>query len=350
MRITIAERLRPFSHRPGAPCLIPGSALQVEVFPARLRVARLQGLKPLLLHELVLPLQGPMRQFTTQVDLEKGFLKVWGFCLEGFFSYRLRAFQGRLELEVEKGPKGLQALHGWSLEDDSCQAVELPLRRLSLGSHRKQDIDFLWANRDWTTLLPLFLRSSDYFSIEESCLSYEEGPFALLSACHEAWHRAHDQLYPSMEAFFLAALHGMCCPRLVDEQYQGIVFPVAHVSSNLSPLELLKAGASFLHSLFLHDDDEGLHLLPALPPQFHCGRYTGVCSTWGMVDLEWSKKTIRRVCFRSFKEGAIKLSCYRGVTSFRLRRNVCERGTRCFVDQALPIEEGQVYLLDRFEK
>jgi len=74
MKIKIAERLRPFSHTPGASCLIPGTCFAVTAFPTLLRIDQ---------HEIKLKLTGPVSNFTLQQDLEKNCVFVFGKAKEG---------------------------------------------------------------------------------------------------------------------------------------------------------------------------------------------------------------------------------------------------------------------------
>ena len=54
MTIKIAAKLRPFSHVPGAACVIPGTSAVIEAFPTLLRI---DG------HEITLNLTGPVKDF-----------------------------------------------------------------------------------------------------------------------------------------------------------------------------------------------------------------------------------------------------------------------------------------------
>ena len=63
IRISIAERFKPFSHTPGTKYILPYSTLTVQVFPTLIRVEE---------REIPLELTGPVVDFTAQIDLEKG--------------------------------------------------------------------------------------------------------------------------------------------------------------------------------------------------------------------------------------------------------------------------------------
>jgi len=46
---------------------------------------------------------------------------------------------------------------------------------------------------------------------------------------------------------------------------------------------------------------DGMHVLPALPHEWHAGRATGLRLETGTLDLEWSRRTLRRMVFHGEK-------------------------------------------------
>ena len=85
MEISIAEKLRPFSHEPGTSCLIPGTTLVMRVYPSCIQVFDLENSPPKLVWETFLDVIGPVRDFTVQQDLEKMRVLVWGASSKWFF-------------------------------------------------------------------------------------------------------------------------------------------------------------------------------------------------------------------------------------------------------------------------
>ncbi len=80
MKITIAERLKPFSHLPGSSCVIPWSSFKVQAFPALLIFENLITFEK---QEYRLNWKGPVLDFTLELDLEKGVVWVYGKTQEG---------------------------------------------------------------------------------------------------------------------------------------------------------------------------------------------------------------------------------------------------------------------------
>ena len=299
MRIEIAERMRPFSHQPGLRCPVPRTHCAVQVFPTLLRVLDLRQRELPVLQELKLPYRGPVKDFTVQLDLERGWLRVWGEAAEGYFRYRIE--EGRLL--VEKGPK----LPELQLEL-ACAAPSEP-ERLWLGSHKQLH----WERLGLRERLPLWLRLAQWMPAAE--------PVALSG---------------ELESLFSLLCRDMLLPSPVDEAYLGIDIPQL---ADCTPLQALQSLAAHCRTLFIDGDA----ILPQLPAEFHCGRYLSA-----QLDFEWSKKRIRRVRYCSPKDAALPLS-FRHVKSCRLRQSRLEKGCRKELAQPIPLKKGEVYLLDRFE-
>lgn len=350
MRIVITERLRPFSHRAGTSVLLPGSAVHVQVFPARIQLESLEGAVPQPLETLSLPIRGPVKEFTVFVDQEKACLEVRGRGVKGFFHYRLQSCEGYIQLHVLKGAEELKALDGWTLEQGVCLSLrEKTYKRLSLGSHRKQELERLWASSDYKTLLPLLVRAADQLPSLPDQGALGGGFDPLLERCKHAREYSHDSIMDCLNAFLLAAFQGTFCPQVLDRKHQGII-EAPQPPIQLSSLHLLREGAKFIHSLFLQEKTEGLYVLPALPPELPCGRYIDIDELkWGTVSIEWTKKAIRRLILRVEEDVQLPLIFSKGVSSFRIRSHKTDSGSRCKVGKELRLERGCCYWLDRFE-
>ncbi len=80
-------------------------------------------------------------------------------------------------------------------------------------------------------------------------------------------------------------------------QYQGLM-PLERSQGNVSPLAFLTEGARLIRNHFIEEEPNGIKILPALPPECHAGRLINVAIKGVNLDLEWSKKTIRRLILR----------------------------------------------------
>lgn len=363
MRIQIAERLKPYSHVPGTFCVLPGSHLRLQIFPALLRVHELVGTIPVLFAEINLGISGPVKDFTVSQDLEHGFVQVWGHASNGYFRFNLNASsEGKFFITIEKAPKeglvlnSLKIRQGDSivisrncLEQKEAQGYIPPVTdRLSMGFHKAQDWSLMQSRLAMEEIMPIWLRLGQL--IPPIPNAPHEGTALLMDHCREAIESRNIlDIVSEFQNLFLAGFEGMLSPRLTDDLHQGFDLPEPASGSKLSTLVLLTEGSSLIRSLFIKAESMRLHILPALPPEFHCGRMLGVqYDGIGAVDLEWSKKTIRRLIFHSHKEGEIAFDFQQGIKSFRLRMGGRDRGKRYESSETIPIQPDCQYFLDNF--
>lgn len=349
MKIAIAERLRPFSHVPGIACMLPGSPYSLQIFPTLLRLHELTSSQPKVIGEAALSLTGPVKDFTVVQDLERCEVKVYGYAQEGYFCYHCCASDEGMRIDLKKGEVpihvqsermqvGAAALPAKPLE-------RLSLERLSLGWHKAQDWTQMRQRLALEELLPLWFCLGQLTPKPASHL--HEGSALLLNACRElVAKREREALAPAFQKLFLAAFSGIFVPRLEDSQHQGFGLPPLSGQCRLSPLILLAEGADLIRSLFVQQDGHALSILPALPPQFHCGRLIGLKCSLGTLDLEWSKKQIRRLIFRAMKEGPVRFLFQRGLKEFRLREGSSKKFILC--GETLSMDKGKEYYLDNF--
>lgn len=322
MLIKIAVRLRPFSHTPGARCVIPRSCSIIEVFPTLLRI---DG------REWKMPLTGPVSGFTVQQDLEKDCVFVFGRAQEGYFRLRIEAHDAGFRIQSEKGP-----LKGGKIHEEIPYSAKTAFERLSLGSHKEQNWDALQRRGDLSEILPiLFCLGQKTPQISPQPLT---GTAQLLKLPED-----RTQLGPALLIFFQAAFKSFLVPRLVDDEHQGLI-PSEPVKGD--PFFLLQEGAKMIRSLFFRQNERRLAFLPNLPIPFHAGRLIGVQAPGiGEIDMEWSKKLLRRVILRADTSGEMILELQKEIQSFRVgKKKKLQKG------EPLLVEAGKTYHLDRFEK
>lgn len=323
--IKIAERLHPFSHIPGTTCLIPGTSKCVEAFPTLVRVKELDGT---ILKEIELEVDDPLSGFTLMQDLEKGYVTVWSH------SYRLHLLPPDGEVVFRK-----------SVSLTSAISQE----RLGLGCHKKQEWEAIKRRLDFREIFPLWLRLGSFYSLPERP-GPDAGIFSLLKECREAiFHHRPEWIVPAFKRLFLASFKQLFVPRSHDEDFQGILNNSSQSEDSL--LYLLTEGAQLIRSLFIASSGNEIFILPNLPPECFFGRMTRVsCLPYGEIDLEWTKKMIRKIVFRSFKEGEVNFHFHSSIRSFRLRYSRQDHGIRLSCGEPVEIKSGSIYLLDQFQK
>lgn len=341
MKIEIAERIHPFSHLPGAACLIPGTCWVVEAFPTRLKIGHF---------ELKFSLTGPVEDFTLEQDLEKNCVRVFGKAQEGFFRLRIEGSDSGFDIHAERVPnKGLPYR---GIEDGvfkSKEKIHIPAEvpfhlpktteRLSLGNHKDQNWDQVLKRADLKELLPvLFFLGQKIPRIPPQPL---EGTARLLEMPKE-----RKDLEKALIGFFKAAFKKIFIPRLVDDHHQGIA---PDESAEGNPFFLIQEGAKTVRGLFFHQNERRLKFLPSLPVSLDAGRMIQVKAAGiGEIDFEWTKKLLRRVVIRATTPGEIIIELQNELKTFRVRTSLKEKGHRQSKTEPLRLEAGKTYFLDLF--
>ena len=322
--ITIAQKLRPFSHEPGARCFIPGTSYVLEAFPALMKISEFGGN---VIKEFPLKVQGPLKQFTVMQDLERG-------CVTVFSEHYAFHVLPNLDIVGSKHPHLPPLVHQ---------------ERLSLGSHKNLDVDLIRRMRDFHALLPIWFKLGALLKLPLRS-GDNRGMFSLLRDCIAARDSAHPEtIIPAFKKLMLAGFDAFLLPRAKDSQMQGIL-PLDVPISDDSPLYLLTEGAALIRSLFFLATEQEISLLSHLPPEFFAGRMTSLVAPCGTIDLEWSKKTIRQLHLRAEKEGELLVHFPPQMVSCRLRVHPNDKGRLFRCGDSLAIKSGSVYLWDRFQK
>lgn len=337
MKIKIAQKLRPFSHTPGAECLIPKTWWRLQAFPTLLCFIHLE--KTI---ELGLGVTGPVKEFTLEQDLEGGVLRVFGKAKEGYFRLRIEAVFAGFEVFAEKVPSSglattLGLLQGKEkfLIPASIKIHSTPQKeRLSLGSHKKLDWDEVRRRMDLKEFLPpLFLLAELTPRTDEKTEIFSE---KILKKESFLTH------------FFQAHFTKMLVPRLVDDQHQGFSF--TSLEKTKEPCVLIQEVFDWVRSFFIEIEQNNIHLLPDLPSSFVCGRFLHLTvEGFGVFDLEWSNGTLRKAIFHSKTSREIFLKVEKEIRSFRIRTNPFEKGGYQKTTEPFMVKAETSYFLDRFQ-
>jgi len=317
MKITIAERLRPFSHLPGASCVIPWSSFKVQAFPALLIFENLNTSEK---HEYKLGWKGPVNEFTLELDLEKGVVWVYGKTLDG---------HRRICIEMQEAGIAIDK----TLIIPGTRLMPHPIERLSLGMSKKLDWELVLRRQEMAEILPIWFRLGQMVP--------KGGTASLFQECDKL---DVTNLYLKL---FLVGFEGILTPRLADTMHQGIV------SEKIlgSPLILLTEGAKYIRALFFKESEESWDFLPCLSPEFHAGRFVQLTTKAGdKIDFEWSKKVLQKVVIHAESDREIVICLPKPLTSCRLRSSLKEKGRRHFLEKPLILRQSQKLFLDRFEK
>jgi hypothetical protein len=316
MKITIAERLRPFSHLPGASCVIPWSSFKVQAFPALLIFENLNTSEK---NEYKLDWKGPVKEFTLELDLEKGVVWVYGKTLEG---------HRRICIEMQEAGIAIDKKPVFS----GTRLLPHPLERLSLGMSKKLDWELVCRRQEMAEILPIWFRLGQMVPKVKTTSLFQE--------CEKL------DVVSTYLKLFLMGFEGILSPRASDTAHQGIASELPE-----SSLALLTEGAKYIRALFFKETAESWDFLPCLSPEFHAGRFVQLETKSGdKIDFEWSKKLLQKVVIHAESDREILICLPKPLTSCRLRTSLKQKGSRHLMENPLILRPGQKLFLDRFEK
>lgn len=319
MSIKIKARLKPFSHHPGASCVIPGSCSIVEAFPTLLRI---DG------EDWKMDLTGPVEGFTLEQDLERNCVFVFGKAKEGYFRLKILAHDHGVEIKSEKGP-----LKSGKINKEMRKVETKEFERLSLGSHKSQCFDKHLGLKEILPILFCLGQKTPHIAPQKVT-----GTAALLTLPEEK-----KDLEKGLTAFLKAGFKSLLIPRLVDDHHHGFV---PSIPAKGDPFFLLQEGAKMIRSLFFSQNERRIAILPNLPISFDAGRIVGLQAPGiGMIDIEWSKKLLKRVTIRANTSGEVILELQKEIKTFRVGK-----GKKLKKGEPLLLESGKTTHLDRFEK
>jgi hypothetical protein len=341
--IEIADRPKFFSHAPGHFTLVPGTQIRVKAFPTALFFTDEEGFDS----ELIFSnLQGPVDPFTVEQDLERRQLRIYGEAKQGYFRLSLAAEENTLVLRFEKTPlSGILVEKKTFVSGDFLEiANEIAVskepfeERLFLGSSKKKDLALIRLRKDLREVFPLW-----YF-LGKITPSKEEKPFSILkeAIASKDKKKAQDLFLHAYLAHFSSGL----VPRKEDEERQGLLSLTEIASS------LLQAGSSCIRSLFFQEKEDAFHILPCLIPLFVCGKMIWIKTESGcLIDMEWTKHRLRRMCIRVEKDQILKLYFPSDVESFRVKMS-SKDGGRILAGKGsqIPVKAGALLWFDLFQK
>lgn len=344
----IAHRFRPYSHAPGTSCLIPSTDCMVKAFPACFFV--FSSCEQVF--ELHFPFKERVKSFTVMQDLESSKVLVSGLSEKGFFSYSLYPSQGALFFKLERGPKEGLSLSIKRKEENSVEHLlvknslavcklpyvekEISEEKIFFGVHKAQEWSSIEKRKNPKEYLPLC------YLLAQTIL-----PFTSWKNPLETPSKA--TFLEEMQELFICFFDGMMIPRAQSKPYLGMDTSEKEVPSALFHLPLLAKTFAKIREVILIENEKTIQILTQLPPQLDSGRALNMKVRQGLIDLEWSKKSIKKLRLTVFEPGAFDFCFEKTIKSFRLKGNLDKTSRRCSCETPLFLEPG-FYLLDQFQK
>ncbi len=361
MKIKLTEKYKPFSHEEGTPLLLPKSPWKVTAYPAKVILENLISVEKKEAHTIVPHIKGPLVQFTVMQDLERQWVRIFGRGPEGYFSYRLVASAYEITLFLERGPKeGIAFTHeGETKLLKRKEELILPSNTPAFGEDRFEKMHFGCSKKqDWTLvrrrlsleeILPIWHALGKH--IPEHPL-LDVGTAHYLKICQELVEKKERaNIGAAFLNLFKIGFSGILLPSLTDETHHTFIPEGGQIPPEASPLLLLGKGARLIRSLLIEDKGNHFAILPCLPKELHAGRFTDIALSGSLtLDLEWSKKLIRRVVLHPKEDQKLTLTFQSAIDSFRLRKGRRGRGKTYAAGTTLTLKGGTLYILDRFQK
>jgi hypothetical protein len=353
--IQIKSKLKPFSTTPGVEIPLVQAGLTLKIYPTFIEVFK-EGISK---RQLTLQFPELTESFVASLDLYKGWIEVQLQFKKSTLHYLLLLENNELVLDLRRTPKNSIS---YTFEDKSFGSLSKnerlvliriqevfspsPLELLSLGGHKKQHLESMKERRDFIELAPHLFLMGQY--AKKSHLELNQGNFVYLKSAYDQRDKKnHHLILSELEPLLNTGFSSFFVPHVEDPFHWGYSTPKVHLDRP-SPFSLLRELYLLFRSFFIQSEDKALYLLPHLPPLFHCGRLIHVQQGGLHLDIEWSKKMIKKVYIRSNKEQTLKLHFQNPIQECRIRLE--NKPTQFKNKSSFTFEKFKTYIIDRFEK
>ncbi len=220
---------------------------------------------------------------------------------------------------------------------------------LSLGCHKKQEIEKIFARKDLKEFLPLWFLWGQTSPVKSSN-AQKEGTLVFLGNLQEKINnKEHDAFGPYFNNIISSSFSSMMVPYLEDFKHWGFHLPRL-TSSRVSPWLILTELYKIIRQFFIHTKNSDIHILPHLPAELHCGKLVRVKEGSLTFHLEWTKKLIRRMIVFASKNTTVFLHFQNNVKRFRVRTSREGAGKMYENNSEFVLKKNKNYFFDRFEK
>ncbi len=353
MQIKIKEKFKIISHDLGASFLILNTSYYVKIYPGLLIFKDLSCDRTF---QFFFKFQGPVKDFTILQNLFNGTLEVNFHSKDGYIAYQVLVKEKDVYLYFDKITKDhLEIEFDKVTKIRSKEKIKLPIsvicetkpeEYLFFGIHKKPDIYLIRKRENLQEILPfIFLYSQFFLNVQYNCCLRKN---CLLKEIEKNIQKKEKQnLYESVLKAFKVHFWGAFVPRMNDEEYQNIA---AFFNTDLNPFCIFIKFYHLIKNMIIDQNSNELFILPCLPPQFHHARAVNIKTLNGNIDIEWSKKLLKKAIFKPEKDVSLKLILQSQIKTFRIRSNKNEKGQIFKNNDEIFFKKDISYLLDKFKK
>ena len=369
VKIRIDRKNRPFSGNSAA-VIIPKTAFEVRVYPVKLEFFNREKFSEFFSAEIFFNLKGAPVNFKIFLDLETSCIEVFANFEDEIIRYKIFGEGDRVVIRLEKAEAGnvqvclrtngkmeissLKLKKNFYLPLRTKFLLEESLEKLSLGVRKNQDMELISRRNDLREVFPFWFVAGQKVPVLQM---ENRGIASLFDEIDVLVKKKEKQkLYNLFLNVFKAGFSGIFAPRLLDIGFQGVYdfenpFDSERTAVEASSLVLLRKGSEFIRSLFIRQNNNNLEVLPFLLSQFYCGKMTGIkLGNLGVLDIEWSKEILKKMILVTKKDEEINFLFQAKIKTFRMKKNIYDRGVICRSGYPVEVQKGSVYYFDRFEK
>ncbi len=366
--IEITTKFKPFSHVPGISIPYPLLQFVFIIYPSKIEIIDHRADQKVLM-SLKFKYKTACTKFTAFYDLLKHNIEVQCQLEDGFvqftlafdpkhkhFTLKLDRYQeehlsfevkrpGKINVIRRKITKKKPLILFKDIDVDPPKNLEI----LSLGNHKKQEIERIFSRKDIKEFLPLWFLWGQY-SPALTAKAQKEGNLVFLGQLHERLvKKEHDQISSYLKSIFSSSFAPMMIPYLEDFKHWGFYLPRL-TSSRVSPWLILSELYKVIRQFFIDVVDHDVYILPHLPSELHAGKLVKVKQGNLIFHLEWTKKLIRRMILFASKNAVACLHFQNNVKRFRVRTSRTDLGKIYENHCEFEFKKNKNYFFDRFEK
>ena len=347
MQIKINEKFEIFSQKNGSNFLILNTDFFASFYPGKVKFQNFFNDEN---HEICIKFEGPCDSFKVFQDLKSGNIKVYLKIKDEVLSYKIFSQENKIVIYFDRVFKsGAEIFFKETKRVFSKDKIFIPVEKtyiekpkeiLFFGLHKKQNIDDIFKRQNLLEIFPfIYLISQFYPDVKESQ--------NLITSESKTNPMDKKDIYEKFSINFKSLFSFGFIPRTTDEEFQNILISN---QINKNPIYILKSYAKDIRDLFFIGNDKKISILSLMPKDFFSGKFINIKTSFGSIDIEWSKNLLKKAIIKSDQNIDIYLELQKDVKGYRIKNNLKSKGSTNSRNDVLNLKKNTTYFLDRFFK